>query len=140
MLLTVNRCFNESSENPGTSHTAIAANNFKAIWIYFTAPILRAPCGAGTYSAVKLPEDERKTVPLMRSTLQQAASEGSQTNRHLPKSYKNNPRTLLEEHANEQKVNNGKSSQISRVKEEDWQSAFITKYILELGDKLWFSS
>lgn len=36
---------------------AIAANNFKAIWIYLTAPILGALCGAGTYSAVKLPED-----------------------------------------------------------------------------------
>lgn len=35
---------------------AIAANNFKAIWIYLTAPILGALCGAGTYTAVKLPE------------------------------------------------------------------------------------
>lgn len=35
---------------------AIAANNFKAIWVYLTAPILGALCGAGTYTAVKLPE------------------------------------------------------------------------------------
>ncbi|KAK3188631.1 hypothetical protein Dsin_028192 [Dipteronia sinensis] len=68
-----NRCFNESSQNPRTSHTAIAAKLFIAIWVYFTAPILGALCGDGTYFAVKL---QRKTVPIMRSTLQQAASEG----------------------------------------------------------------
>lgn len=37
---------------------AIAANNYKGIWIYLTAPILGALCGAGTYSAVKLPEED----------------------------------------------------------------------------------
>lgn len=37
---------------------AIAANNFKAIWVYFTAPILGALAGAGVYSAVKLPEED----------------------------------------------------------------------------------
>ena len=37
---------------------AIAVNNFKAIWVYLTAPILGALCGAGVYSAVKLPEEE----------------------------------------------------------------------------------
>lgn len=36
---------------------AIAVNNYKAIWIYLTAPILGALCGAGTYSAVKLPDE-----------------------------------------------------------------------------------
>lgn len=36
---------------------AIAANNFEAIWVYLTAPILGALCGAGVYSAVKLPEE-----------------------------------------------------------------------------------
>lgn len=42
---------------------AIAANNFKAIWIYLTAPILGALCGAGTYSAVKLPEEAGDNQP-----------------------------------------------------------------------------
>ncbi|KAF3450960.1 hypothetical protein FNV43_RR07049 [Rhamnella rubrinervis] len=47
-----------ASMNPvRTLGPAIAANNFKAIWIYLTAPIIGALCGAGTYSAVKLPED-----------------------------------------------------------------------------------
>lgn len=34
---------------------AVAANNYEAIWVYLTAPILGALCGAGAYSAVKLP-------------------------------------------------------------------------------------
>ncbi|KAM7260446.1 hypothetical protein ACFE04_016187 [Oxalis oulophora] len=47
------------SMNPvRTLGPAIAANNYKAIWIYLTAPILGALCGAGTYTAVKLPEDD----------------------------------------------------------------------------------
>ncbi|XP_057731963.1 aquaporin NIP6-1 [Arachis stenosperma] len=37
---------------------AIAANNYKAIWIYLTAPILGALGGAGAYSAVKLPNED----------------------------------------------------------------------------------
>lgn len=37
---------------------AIAANNFKGIWIYLTAPILGALTGAGIYTAVKLPEEK----------------------------------------------------------------------------------
>lgn len=37
---------------------AIAANNFKGIWIYLTAPILGALFGAGIYTVVKLPEDD----------------------------------------------------------------------------------
>ncbi|KAH7547468.1 aquaporin NIP6-1 [Ziziphus jujuba] len=46
-----------ASMNPvRTLGPAIAANNFKAIWVYLTAPILGALCGAGTYTAVKLPE------------------------------------------------------------------------------------
>ncbi|KDP41985.1 hypothetical protein JCGZ_27003 [Jatropha curcas] len=48
-----------ASMNPvRTLGPAIAANNYKAIWIYLTAPILGALCGAGTYSAVKLPEED----------------------------------------------------------------------------------
>jgi len=41
---------------------AIAANNFKGIWIYFTAPILGALCGAGVYTAVKLPEEDEDAL------------------------------------------------------------------------------
>lgn len=36
---------------------AIAANNYRAIWIYLTAPILGTLCGAGIYTAVKLPDE-----------------------------------------------------------------------------------
>ncbi|KAK9130443.1 hypothetical protein Sjap_010930 [Stephania japonica] len=36
---------------------AIAANNYRAIWVYLTAPIVGALCGAGAYSLVKLPEN-----------------------------------------------------------------------------------
>ncbi|KAL3528959.1 hypothetical protein ACH5RR_008281 [Cinchona calisaya] len=48
-----------ASMNPvRTLGPAIAANNFKGIWIYLTAPILGALAGAGIYSAVKLPDDD----------------------------------------------------------------------------------
>ncbi|CAK9157444.1 unnamed protein product [Ilex paraguariensis] len=48
-----------ASMNPvRTLGPAIAANNYKAIWVYLTAPILGALAGAGVYSAVKLPEDD----------------------------------------------------------------------------------
>ncbi|KAK6912289.1 Major intrinsic protein [Dillenia turbinata] len=47
------------SMNPvRTLGPAIAANNFRAIWVYLTAPILGALFGAGVYSAVKLPEGD----------------------------------------------------------------------------------
>lgn len=36
---------------------AIAASNYRAIWVYLTAPILGALAGAGVYSAVKLPDE-----------------------------------------------------------------------------------
>ncbi|XP_043696371.1 aquaporin NIP6-1 [Telopea speciosissima] len=46
-----------ASMNPvRTLGPAIAANNYKAIWVYLTAPILGALSGAGVYSVVKLPE------------------------------------------------------------------------------------
>ncbi|XP_027125419.1 aquaporin NIP6-1 [Coffea eugenioides] len=48
-----------ASMNPvRTLGPAVAANNFKGIWIYLTAPVLGALAGAGTYSAVKLPDDD----------------------------------------------------------------------------------
>ena len=37
---------------------AIAANNYKAIWVYLIAPILGALSGAGAYAAVKLPDED----------------------------------------------------------------------------------
>ncbi|XP_044495020.1 aquaporin NIP6-1-like [Mangifera indica] len=47
------------SMNPvRTLGPAVAANNYKAIWVYLTAPILGALCGAGCYTAVKLPDTE----------------------------------------------------------------------------------
>ncbi|KAK6139567.1 hypothetical protein DH2020_026690 [Rehmannia glutinosa] len=50
-----------ASMNPvRTLGPAIATNNYKAIWVYLTAPILGALAGAGVYSAVKLPDEENK--------------------------------------------------------------------------------
>nr|AOS51479.1 aquaporin NIP6-1-like protein [Calamus jenkinsianus] len=55
-----------ASMNPArTLGPAVAANNFAAIWLYFTAPILGALAGAGAYTAVKLPEDDG--TPTVRS-------------------------------------------------------------------------
>ncbi|RZC01025.1 aquaporin NIP6-1-like [Glycine soja] len=46
-----------SSMNPArTLGPAIAAHNYKGIWIYLTAPILGSLCGAGAYTVLKLPD------------------------------------------------------------------------------------
>ncbi|CAN0919810.1 Aquaporin NIP6-1 [Linum grandiflorum] len=58
-----------ASMNPvRTLGPAIAANNYIALWIYLTAPILGALCGAGTYVAVKLPEEDGDHVHHKSST------------------------------------------------------------------------
>ncbi|KAL0683863.1 hypothetical protein Bca4012_050711 [Brassica carinata] len=50
-----------ASMNPvRTLGPAIAANNYRAIWVYLTAPILGALIGAGTYTVVKLPEEDEE--------------------------------------------------------------------------------
>uniref|UniRef100_A0A2N9I8Z3 Aquaporin n=1 Tax=Fagus sylvatica TaxID=28930 RepID=A0A2N9I8Z3_FAGSY len=47
------------SMNPvRTLGPAVAAGNYKALWIYLVAPTLGAIAGAGTYTVVKLREDE----------------------------------------------------------------------------------
>ncbi|KAK4488877.1 hypothetical protein RD792_004667 [Penstemon davidsonii] len=52
-----------ASMNPvRTLGPAIAANNYKAIWVYLTAPILGALAGAGVYSAVKLPDEDTNAI------------------------------------------------------------------------------
>ncbi|XP_028782578.1 aquaporin NIP6-1 [Neltuma alba] len=50
------------SMNPArTLGPAIAASNYKDIWVYLIAPILGALSGAGIYTAVKLPETDGET-------------------------------------------------------------------------------
>ncbi|CAI9290826.1 unnamed protein product [Lactuca saligna] len=50
-----------SMNSARTLGPAIAANNYKGIWIYLTAPILGALAGAGIYTAVKLPEEDDRS-------------------------------------------------------------------------------
>lgn len=48
-----------ASMNPvRTLGPAIAAGNYKVLWLYLVAPTLGALAGAGTYTAVKLREDD----------------------------------------------------------------------------------
>lgn len=54
-----------ASMNPVRSlGPAIAADNYRAIWVYMTAPVLGALAGAGLYSAVKLPDKPHDDKPL----------------------------------------------------------------------------
>ena len=46
---------------------AIAAGNFKQVWIYLLAPTCGAILGAAAYSAVKLSDDETQTLRRQRS-------------------------------------------------------------------------
>ncbi|KAB2622574.1 hypothetical protein D8674_024756 [Pyrus ussuriensis x Pyrus communis] len=45
---------------------AVATNNYKTIWVYvyLTATFLGALFGAGTYTAIKLPEDGDFTLQI----------------------------------------------------------------------------
>lgn len=47
---------------------AVAANNYKAIWVYLTAPILGALSGAGTYTVVKLPKEDGDSLEKSSTT------------------------------------------------------------------------
>lgn len=56
------------SMNPvRTLGPAIAAGNYKSLWIYLVAPTLGALTGAGVYTAVKLREDEVEAPRQVRS-------------------------------------------------------------------------
>ncbi|XP_021900506.1 probable aquaporin NIP5-1 [Carica papaya] len=56
------------SMNPvRTLGPAVAAGNYKAIWVYLLAPILGGLVGAGTYTAVKLRDDEAEPPRQVRS-------------------------------------------------------------------------
>lgn len=47
------------SMNPiRTLGPAVAAGNYKGLWIYLVAPTLGALAGAATYTAVKLPHNQ----------------------------------------------------------------------------------
>lgn len=52
------------SMNPvRTLGPAVAAGNYRSLWIFLVAPTLGALAGAGTYTAVKLRDDEVEALP-----------------------------------------------------------------------------
>lgn len=56
------------SMNPvRTLGPAVAAGNYRALWVYLVAPTLGAILGAGTYTAVKLRDDEVDAPSQVRS-------------------------------------------------------------------------
>ncbi|KAJ7952226.1 Aquaporin NIP5-1 like [Quillaja saponaria] len=56
------------SMNPvRTLGPAVAAGNYKSLWLYLVAPTLGAIAGAGTYTAVKLREGEAEQPRVVRS-------------------------------------------------------------------------
>ncbi|TYK06018.1 putative aquaporin NIP5-1 [Cucumis melo var. makuwa] len=56
------------SMNPvRTLGPAVAAGNYRALWVYLVAPTLGAIIGAGTYTAVKLRDDEVEAPSQVRS-------------------------------------------------------------------------
>jgi aquaporin NIP len=67
-LLDVGRPSTGGSMNPvRTLGPAIAAGNYKKIWIYLVAPTLGAVVGAGAYTLVKLRDDEADPPRPVRS-------------------------------------------------------------------------
>lgn len=46
---------------------AVAAGNYRDLWIYLVAPTLGAVAGAGTYTLVKLRDDEADPPRQVRS-------------------------------------------------------------------------
>lgn len=46
---------------------AVAAGNYKQLWIYLVAPTLGAIAGAGTYTAVKLRGEDAELPRQVRS-------------------------------------------------------------------------
>ncbi|KAK4269495.1 hypothetical protein QN277_022646 [Acacia crassicarpa] len=58
-----------ASMNPvRTLGPAIAANNYRAIWVYLIAPILGALSGAGTYTLVKLSDEQEEEAKATTSS------------------------------------------------------------------------
>ncbi|KAL5160482.1 Vacuolar cation/proton exchanger 5 [Glycine soja] len=61
MLLVLGAATGSSMNLARTLGPAIAAHNYKGMWIYLTAPILGSLCGAGAYTVLKLPDHIRKS-------------------------------------------------------------------------------